>query len=94
VTINGLTLEENPPAQPNGGGLNSSLRENTITIGTPLAPGASVNVQFRLGVMVNGGFRFLVNVEALPAPTTTNLNRSEPATQKSRIGKTSNTKGK
>ena len=66
MTINGLTLEENPPAQPNGGGLNSSLRENTITMGTPLAPGASVNVQFRLGVMVNGGFRFLVNVEAVP----------------------------
>jgi len=65
VTINGLTLEENPPSQLLGGGLNSTLRDATITLGAPLAPGASINVQFRLGVMLNGGFRFLVNVEAL-----------------------------
>jgi hypothetical protein len=68
VFIEGLTLEENPPAQPNGGGLNSTVRLGTITMGHPLAPGNSVNVQFRLGVMTNGSanFRFLINVEALP----------------------------
>jgi len=67
VVIEGLTLEENPPAQPNGGGLNSTVRLGRITMGTPLAPGNSVNVQFRLGVMSpSGNFRFLVNVEALP----------------------------
>lgn len=65
VSTSGLTLEE-PPAQPNGGGYNSSLRVNTITLATPLASGASVNVNFRLGVMRSGGFRFFVNVEALP----------------------------
>lgn len=67
IFIAGLTLEENPPAQPNGGGLNSTVRLGTITMGRPLAPGNSVNVQFRLGVMSSSGnFRFLVNVEALP----------------------------
>jgi hypothetical protein len=66
VFIEGVTLEENPPAQPNGGGLNSTVRLSRITLGTPLAPGAAVNLQFRLGVMADGAFRFLVNVEALP----------------------------
>jgi hypothetical protein len=66
ITIEGVTLEENPPAQPNGGGLNSTVRLSRITMGTPLAPGAAVNLQFRLGVMIDGNFRFLVNVEALP----------------------------
>ncbi|MDQ1560246.1 MAG: large repetitive protein [Pyrinomonadaceae bacterium] len=66
ITIEGVTLEENPPALPNGGGLNSTARLSRITMGTPLAPGAAVNLQFRLGVMRDGSFRFLVNVEALP----------------------------
>jgi hypothetical protein len=67
VFIEGLTLEE-PPAQGNGGGLNSTVRLARITMGQPLAPGNSVNVQFRLGVMTSGSgnFRFLINVEALP----------------------------
>ncbi|HEY1402823.1 MAG TPA: hypothetical protein VGB05_01715, partial [Pyrinomonadaceae bacterium] len=59
VIIEGVTLEENPPAQPNGGGLNSTVRLSRITLGTPLAPGAAVNLQFRLGVMQDGNFRFL-----------------------------------
>jgi hypothetical protein len=66
VFIEGVTLEENPPAQLNGGGLNSTVRLSRITMGSPLAPGAAVNLQFRLGVMIDGNFRFLVNVEALP----------------------------
>ena len=66
VIIEGVTLEENPPAQPNGGGFNSTVRLSRITMGTPLAPGAAVNIQFRLGVMLDGNFRYLVNVEALP----------------------------
>ncbi|HKP71588.1 MAG TPA: M36 family metallopeptidase, partial [Pyrinomonadaceae bacterium] len=64
VFIKGLQLEE-PPAQPAGGGLNSTLREGTITLGTPLAPDSPVNVQFRLGVQADGSFRFFVNVEAV-----------------------------
>ena len=62
VTIQGLTLEA-PPAQPNGGGLNSTM---TVTLGTPLAHGASLNVEFLLGIQQTGQFRFYIIVEALP----------------------------
>lgn len=65
VTARGTTLEQ-PPNQPSGGGLNSSLSVPTVTLGTPLAPGASVNIQLLLGIQKNGAFRFFVNVEALP----------------------------
>ncbi len=65
VTVQGTTLEE-PPAQPNGGAFNSSLSSGTITLGTPLAPGASINLRFLLGLQQTGTFRFFVNIEALP----------------------------
>ncbi len=65
VIVQGLTLET-PPAQPNGGGINSTLASGTVTAGTPLANGASVNVQFLLGVQQGGSYRFFINVEALP----------------------------
>jgi len=61
-TVQGTTLEE-PPAQPNGGGINSTL---SVTLGTPLANGASVPVSFLLGIQTTGTFRFLIIVEALP----------------------------
>jgi hypothetical protein len=64
VPVRGLRLEE-PPAQSNGGGFNSSLSADFVTLSTPLQPGQSVNIQFVLGVMRTGTFRFLVNVEAL-----------------------------
>ncbi len=62
VTVKGVTLET-PPAQPMGGGLNSTL---TVTLGTPLPNGSSLNVDFKNGVMQTGTFRFLIIVEALP----------------------------
>ena len=65
ITVRGTTLET-PPAQPLGGGHNSSVTTSTITLGTPLAPGASVNLQFLLGVQTTGGFKFFFNIEALP----------------------------
>jgi hypothetical protein len=65
VTVLGTTLET-PPAQPNGGGINSTLSSGTITSGTPLAPGASINVRFVLGIQTTGTFRFYIIVEALP----------------------------
>jgi len=65
VTVNGTSLEQ-PPSQPNGGGFNSSMSAGTITLGTPLANGASVDVQFLLGIQQTGNFHFYVNVEALP----------------------------
>jgi hypothetical protein len=66
VFIRGLTLGQ-AFDQPEGGGINSTLSVPSVTLSTPLAPNASVNVEFRLGVMTNGGFRFFVNVEAVTA---------------------------
>ncbi|HEY1403935.1 MAG TPA: hypothetical protein VGB05_07415, partial [Pyrinomonadaceae bacterium] len=64
TTIEGTTLETDASGQSNGGGFNS-----TLSLAAPLSAGASVNVQFLLGVEQNGSFRFFVNIEALPAPT-------------------------
>lgn len=64
VSVLGTTLEQ-PPGQPNGGGFNSSLSADTINLATPLAPGASVNVHFLLGVQQTGSFKFYINVEVL-----------------------------
>jgi hypothetical protein len=65
VTIRGTTLET-PPAQPLGGGFNASATTSVITLAQPLAPGASINLQFLLGVQTTGSFKFFFNVEALP----------------------------
>lgn len=61
--VNGTTLEM-PPAQPQGGGLNSSL--NVVLPAGGLAPGASIDLQIVLGVEQNGTFFVFVNIEALP----------------------------
>jgi hypothetical protein len=65
VTVFGTTLEQ-PPAQSIGGALNSSLNAGTISLPTPLTPGQSINLQFRLGVQSPGSFKFFFNIEALP----------------------------
>lgn len=65
VTVNGTTLEQ-PPSQLNGGGFNSSLSAGVITLATPIANGASVDVRFLLGIQQTGSFKFYVNLEALP----------------------------
>jgi hypothetical protein len=65
VVVLGTTLET-PPAQPLGGALNSTMSAGTITLGTPLANGASINLQFLLGVQQTGSFKFFFNIEALP----------------------------
>ena len=65
VTVQGTTLEQ-PPSQPNGGGFNSSMGANTVTLATPLANGASIDVRFLLGIQQTGSFKFYVNIEALP----------------------------
>ena len=64
VTVLGTTLEQ-PPTQNNGGGFNSSLSADTVTLATPLAPGDSINVHFLLGVQQTGSFKFFVNIELL-----------------------------
>ncbi|MDT5269850.1 MAG: trimeric autotransporter adhesin [Acidobacteriota bacterium] len=65
VTARGTTLEQ-PPNQPNGGGINSSLSSGTVTLATPLANNASINVRFVLGIQTTGTYRFYIIIEALP----------------------------
>jgi uncharacterized repeat protein (TIGR01451 family) len=62
VTVQGTTLET-PPAQTSGGGVNSSLGVGTITLGTPLASGASVNLQLLFGVEQQGDYHLSIVVE-------------------------------
>ncbi|HEX8337656.1 MAG TPA: Calx-beta domain-containing protein, partial [Pyrinomonadaceae bacterium] len=61
----GTTLEQTP-SQPNGGGLNSTLSAGTVTLATPLAPGASVNLRFLFGVQQTGDYDIGVVLESLP----------------------------
>ena len=77
----GVTLEE-PPAQPEGGGLNSTLSAGTVSTDTPLAPGDSINLNFLLGVEQTGLFRFFVNVEVLTEPE---LVEASPRPTKARV---------
>jgi hypothetical protein len=65
VTVQGTTLEQ-PPSQPNGGGFNSSLGVGTVTLATPLASGATIDVRFLLGISQTGNYKIYLNMEALP----------------------------
>lgn len=64
VTVLGTNLEQ-PPTQTNGGGFNSSLSADAVTLATPLAPDDAINVRFLLGVQQTGSFKFFVNIELL-----------------------------
>jgi hypothetical protein len=65
ATVQGTTLEQ-PPSSPNGSAFNASMSAGTVTLGTPLANGASINLQFLVGIQQTGQFRVFVYVEALP----------------------------
>lgn len=91
VTVTGLTLEE-PPTQPNGGGLNSSL--TVIPPNGSLASGSTIDVQFLLGVQAEGNFRFLVNVEALPAVSTVPALTGAASATKARVSTKANARNK
>lgn len=65
INVQGTTLEQ-PPSQPNGGGFNSSMSAGTVTLGTPLASGASINVRFLLGIQQTGCYKFGISAETLP----------------------------
>jgi CSLREA domain-containing protein len=62
VTVQGTTLEQ-PPSQPVGGGFNSSMSAGTITLATPLANGASVDVRFLFGIEQTGSFKVYLDAE-------------------------------
>lgn len=51
-----------------GGPAQNSVTTNAAgnISGLPLAPGASINLNFLLGVQTPGSFRFFITVEALP----------------------------
>ena len=71
VTVYGATLQNRflfmgPPYQPLGGGINSLLAVGQINLFNQLAPGASIDVHFLLGVQQTGTYRFYVNVELFP----------------------------
>jgi hypothetical protein len=67
VTVEGTTLEQ-PPSQPNGGGFNSSMSVGTVTLATPLAAGASVDVRFLLGIQQTGSFKIYLDAETSETP--------------------------
>jgi endonuclease G, mitochondrial len=80
-TVLGTTLEE-PPAQPNGGGNNSTLAAGTVTLAQPLANGASIDLQFLVGIQQTGTFRFFLNVEAVtqaPPSASVHLTMGNPS---------------
>ena len=63
--VKGVTLEQ-PLTQTQGGGMNSTLAVGSITAAQSLATGATVNVEFKLGVMRTGKYRYFLNIEAAP----------------------------
>ncbi|HEY0079144.1 MAG TPA: lamin tail domain-containing protein [Pyrinomonadaceae bacterium] len=63
IPVGRTTLEE-PPAQPDGGGFNSSVAAGTITLANPLPHGAGIDLQFLLGVAGKGSFRFFIDIES------------------------------
>ena len=65
VTVQGTTLEQ-PPSSPNGSAFGASVSVGTITLGTPLANGASVDVRFLFGIQQTGKFRIGLIIEGLP----------------------------
>jgi len=65
VTVQATTLD-GPTQTTYGGGLNSSVTAGVINLGNQLANGASIHINFRLGVMQTGNYRVFVIVEALP----------------------------
>ncbi|HEX5705874.1 MAG TPA: Ig-like domain-containing protein [Pyrinomonadaceae bacterium] len=62
VNVVGTTLEQ-PPAQANGGGVNSTLGVGTITLGSPLPSGASANLHLLFGVQQTGDYHVSLVIE-------------------------------
>jgi hypothetical protein len=73
LTIKGTTVEL-PPTQALGGGLNTALNVtlpdvvglNPLVGGSCVTGQCTIDVQFKLGVVQGGTYRFFINVEALP----------------------------
>jgi VCBS repeat-containing protein len=70
ANVFGTTLEQ-PPSQPNGSGFNGTFSATNVTVGTPLSPGASINLDLYFGIQQTGSFDVNFNVEAFGAGTAT-----------------------
>lgn len=66
VLSRGTSLEQ-PPAQLNGGGWNSTLAVASVTTGTPLNDGQRVDVRFCFGIEQTGTYRIGLLAEASPS---------------------------
>ena len=76
VIVRGTVLEGPSEQLRQGGGWNTTLAccqtgsgapgEGGVSLAQPLAPGATIYLQWRLGVQQTGAFRFYVIIEALP----------------------------
>ncbi|HEY9286101.1 MAG TPA: Ig-like domain repeat protein, partial [Pyrinomonadaceae bacterium] len=85
IELMGTTVEA--PTQALGGGFNSTLAAGSVTMAQPLAPGASINLQFLLGVQQPGAYVFFVNVEAGPPPTGVLMSSRQAAPAKEGVNK-------
>ncbi|HUQ33697.1 MAG TPA: Calx-beta domain-containing protein, partial [Pyrinomonadaceae bacterium] len=65
-TVQGTTLET-PPVQTLGGGVNSTLAASTVTLLTPLANGAAINLHFLFGLQQEGNYHVGIVIETLTA---------------------------
>jgi hypothetical protein len=67
IVVRGTVLEEaSPGQQSSGGAFNSSLSAGVITLASPLANGASVDVRWLYGLEQTGLFKVWLNIEVLP----------------------------
>jgi hypothetical protein len=57
---------EQPPTQANGGGFNSSMSVEAVTLATPLLAGNSTNLRLLFGVQQQGNYNFCAVIETLP----------------------------
>jgi endonuclease G len=91
-SVQGTTLEQSA-TQPLGGGINSSLVVDSVTLANPLANGSSLDVQFLLDVATEGSTRFLVKTEVVTqAPPSSNehLTMGNPSNATSDVNQPTN----
>ena len=63
--VRGTTLAQ-PPTQTNGGGINSSISADAVTLAAPLNPNASLDLRFLFGVQQQGKYNFRAVIETFP----------------------------
>ena len=64
VSVKGTKVEQ-PPNQPNAGGLNSTHAPGGISISTPLQPGQTLYYELKFGVQGSGSLRYNATIELL-----------------------------